>query len=468
MDIRPQYGPQEQFLESCADIAIYGGAAGGGKSWALLVEPLRHVLSNAQFSAVFFRRTLADAKKMGATRDQMVNMYGALPAKAKFEGLEWQFINGGRISIGHLEHETTKLDWQSSEIVLLCFDELTHFSRDQFFYMMSRNRSTCGVKPYIRATCNPDADSWVSELIAWWIDPMAGTAIIERGGILRWFIRINDSLIWGDSRQELIDKYGADELPKSLTFIPATIHDNKILLQKDPGYLANLRALPRVDRERLLGGNWKIRPAAGLYFRREWCEIVDIAPAGLDTVRYWDLAATEKTENNDPDWTVGVKLGRDPKTGLLYILQVSRGRESPLNVERRLENTATQDGFTVRIGLPQDPGQAGKSQAQYLVGKLGGFSATTRPERGDKITRFGPISAQCQAGNVKILRGSWNEDFMSSLEAFPDANHDDDADALAGAFGMFISNETGLLDFYKALAADAIAKQEENKKEIAA
>jgi len=101
--------------------------------------------------------------------------------------------------------------------------------------------------------------------------------------------------------------------------------------------------LPTLERERLLDGNWKIRPAAGLYFKREWCAIVDEAPADLDLVRYWDLAATEKTERSDPDWTVGIKLGRD-RSGGYYLLDLVRARANPGDVEQLLRNTAEQDG----------------------------------------------------------------------------------------------------------------------------
>src|SRR5436305_14925946 len=75
----------------------------------------------------------------------------------------------------------------------VCFDELTHFTAHQFFYMVSRNRSTCGVRPYIRATCNPDADSWVADFLAWWIDPQTGLPIPERAGVLRYYIRVAES-----------------------------------------------------------------------------------------------------------------------------------------------------------------------------------------------------------------------------------------------------------------------------------
>ncbi len=434
-EIRPQEGPQEHFLSTPADIAIYGGAAGGGKSFALLMEPLRHVTRNAEFAAVLFRRTLADAKKPGGTWDQTVRMYGALGAKPRLDNLSWQFGAGGKIVIGHLEHDTTVLDWQSSEVPLFLFDELTHFSRAQFFYMLSRNRSMCGVRPYVRATCNPDADSWVAEFIAWWINQETGLAIPARSGVVRWFIRQGDSITWGDTREELLERYGPDELPKSVTFIAATLFDNKKLMEADPGYLANLRALPLVEQQRLLGGNWKIRPAAGLYFQRTWCEVVEAVPVGLDVVRYWDLAATQKTETNDPDWTVGLKVGKD-RAGLFYILDMQRMQDSPGKVEKAIFNTATSDGKQVRLGLPQDPGQAGKSQAAYFIRQFVGWNVKTERESGDKVTRFGPFSAQCLAGNVKVLRATWNKVLFDQLEGFPDASHDDEADACSGAFEM--------------------------------
>jgi len=218
--------------------------------------------------------------------------------------------------------------------------------------------------------------------------------------------------------------------------------DNPALLRVNPEYPAWLLSLPLLERERLLGGNWKIRPAAGLYFKREWCTVADEAPADLDTVRYWDLAATEKTELNDPDWTVGIKLGRE-KNGSYWLLDVVRARANPGDVERLLLNTATQDGKRVRIGFGQDPGQAGKSQALHLVRALSAFTVQPAAESGDKLTRFGPFSAQCRAGNVKIRRGPWNEDLFRVLEGFPDLAHDDEVDACSGALEMLNPNMKG-------------------------
>jgi len=224
--------------------------------------------------------------------------------------------------------------------------------------------------------------------------------------------------------------------PISVTFIPASVFDNPALLQVNPEYVSWLRSLPLLECERLLGGNWKIRPAAGLYFKREWCAVVDEVPADLDhIVRYWDLAATEKTEFNDPDWSVGIKLGRD-RNGGYWLLDMVRRRANPGDVERLLLDTATQDGKRVRIGFGQDPGQAGKNQAFYLVRALGGFSVGPARESGDKLTRFGPFSSQCRAGNVKIRRGAWNEELFRVLEGFPDLAHDDEVDACSGALEM--------------------------------
>lgn len=449
--------PQRIFRETEADIAIYGGSAGSGKSHALLTEPLKNV-SAADFAAVVFRRTTKQIKNPGGLWDEASKMYMPLGASPNLSDLKFTFPGGGKLQFSHLEHETNKYDWQGAQVPLLCFDELTHFSQATFFYLLSRNRSMWAGKKRVRCTCNPDADSWVAEFISWWIDQDTGIPIDDRSGKLRWFVRLNDKMLWADTREELFRKYRNPNLaddhvdqiqPKSVTFVKATIFDNQWLLRNDPGYLASLKALPAVEQARLLGGNWKIRPAAGLYFKREWCPVVDVVPSGCEEVRYWDLAATEKTETNDPDWTVGVKLLRHPASKHFYVCDARRMRETPFAVETAIKNVASGDGVACRIGLPQDPGQAGKSQAKNFVRELAGYLVTTRSERGDKITRFGPFSAQCQGGNVSFVRGHWNEDVFTSLEGFPMAAHDDDADALSGAFGMYVDSTNGFLEFMR-------------------
>jgi len=431
--IRPQPGPQEMFLGTAADIAIYGGAAGGGKSFALLMEPLRH-MTRADFKAVIFRRTSKQVKNEGGLWDASMALYGALGGTAKESELAWKFDGGASISFGHLEHEKNKLDWQGTELAFIGFDELTHFTESQFFYLLSRNRSTGGTKPYVRATCNPDADSWVADLIRWWIDPETGYAIPERSGKLRWFVRDEDSLIWGDDRH-ILEAAHPGRIAKSLTFIAASIDDNRILMERDPGYRANLAALPTVDRERLLNGNWKVRPASGAYFRRGWFPVVMAAPAEARRVRGWDLAAGAGEAGVSPDWTAGVKIARDPQ-GVFYVEHVERLQGTPNEVDRAIHNLAGSDGRETTIALPQDPGQAGKAQVQALARLLAGFRVKSQPVTGSKVVRAMPFSSQCEAGNVRLVAGPWNADFLNELENFPTGRHDDQVDAACEAFHM--------------------------------
>ncbi|HEX3413854.1 MAG TPA: phage terminase large subunit [Stellaceae bacterium] len=144
------------------------------------------------------------------------------------------------------------------------------------------------------------------------------------------------------------------------------------------------------------------------------------------------------------------------------MLDIVRMRANPGDVERLLLNTAMQDGKKVRIGFGQDPGQAGKSQALHLVRALSGFTVRPAAESGDKLTRFGPFSSQCRAGNVKILRGTWNEELFRVLEGFPDLAHDDEVDACSGALEMLNPkmNSWGLYELYRQQAEQLRAEKE--------
>lgn len=431
MNIKPQSGPQTEFLSSPADIVIFGGSAGGGKTYGLLLEPLRHI-DKAGFNAVIFRRTSVQVRSAGGLWDTSETIYPHIGGIPKQSVLQWGFKNKTSVKFAHLEYDKTVLDWQGSQIALICFDELTHFSEKQFFYMLSRNRSTCGVKPYIRATTNPDADSWVSKLISWWIDE-DGFPIPNRSGVIRWFIRINDELVWADSAKELTDQHPAS-IPKSLTFIPAKLSDNVILEDKDPGYRANLMALGRVERERLLEGNWKVRPSAGMYFRREWFEIVNNAPSD-NAVRNWDLAATEPTTTRpDPDWTTGVKLVN--MGDMLCVADVRHVQRKPAGVQNLIMHTASVDGKDTKITMEQEPGSSGKITIDYYARLLKGYNFKGIPSTKSKELRAGPVSAAAENGLIKVVRADWNDAFFDELEAFPEGAHDDIVDALSGAHNV--------------------------------
>jgi predicted phage terminase large subunit-like protein len=423
---------QAAFLSTSADIAVYGGAAGGGKSYALLLECLRHT-DNAAFGAVVFRRTFPQITREGGLWDSSMDLYSGIGAKPNQSGLVWKFESGAKVKFAHLQHEKDKLDWQGSQLPLICWDELTHFTESQFFYMLSRNRSLCGVKPYIRATCNPDADSWVAKLIEWWIDQETGIAIPERSGKIRYFVRINEQLEFADTAEELTSRFGSSIHPKSLTFIPASVYDNVDLMRTNPEYISNLMAMSLVERERLLGGNWKVRNEAGKVFNRDWFEIVDAAPAGGEDCRFWDLASTEKKLNSDdPDYTAGVKIRA--VGGAYYIMAAVQRQASITDADKLMLNTASQDGKACKVRWEIEGGASGKRENLRLVQMFAGYDCGGARPEGDKITRAKGLAAQAEAGNVKLLRGDWNEEFLNHLHNQPQLSHDDLMDAASGAF----------------------------------
>lgn len=267
--IRPQPGFQLKASATSADIAILGGAAGLGKTYILLLEFLRHK-NNKNFGSVVFRRTSPQIKGEGGLWDTSMNIYPHVHAIPKTHSLEWKFPSGAKLKFSHMEHEKDKFDWQGTQIPLISFDELTHFTKSMFFYMLSRSRSTCGVTPYVRATCNPDPDSWVAEFISWWIDPETGFPIPERDGVIRYMARDGDSYIWGDSIDEVYEKakYFLEEavnasgapisaFVKSVTFITGSIYENKELLGTNPEYLGNLLSQDAATVSALFKGNWK-------------------------------------------------------------------------------------------------------------------------------------------------------------------------------------------------------------------
>lgn len=445
--LMPQAGPQTAFMASKADVVIYGGAAGGGKTYALLMEFLRH-RNVPGYGGVIFRRNYTNITNEGGLWDESNKMYSHVPGArpGKSPRLHWTFEDKSKLSFAHLEREDDLKSWQGAQICYIGFDELTHFTRHQFLFMLSRNRSTCGVAPYMRATTNPDADSWVAEFIQWWWDPETGYPIPERSGQIRWMVNLNDVITWHATREEAVEfciQQGvkpekAELTPKSVTFIASSLQDNKILMEINPQYESNLLAMPLVDMERMLKGNWKIKPAAGLFFRRTQVAMIQAIPSDVFMwVRGWDLAATSKDEKGDPAFTAGVLIGKR-RCGRYVVADVINQRLSASEVRNLIKMTAAADkrkyGRVVQR-LPQDPGQAGKEQAQSYMKLLAGFVVKILPESGSKETRAEPMAAQWQAGNFDILEADWNEMYFSQLESFPESKFKDMVDAGSSAFG---------------------------------
>lgn len=371
---------------------FYGGAAGGGKSDWLLMAALQYV-DVPGYSALIVRKTFSQLTKADMLVPRSHEWLNGTSAVWAGSHMRWQFPSGATLEFGHMMNENDKYNYQGAAYQFIGFDELTQFSETQYRYLFSRARrlEDSQVPVRIRATSNP-------------------------GGLGHDWVR-----------QRMI----IEGKESGRVFIPAKLQDNPYLDQEE--YRASLMELDPITRARLLSGDWSIRDAGGL-FKREWFQIVDAVPKEARRVRGWDFAATAPKAGTDPDWTVGLKMSRTPD-GEYFIEDVRRDRLSPSGVEKLLVQTASLDGANVTQWLEQEPGSGGKIATAAFIKSLAGLPVHAERSSGDKATRAAPFSSQCEAGNVKILNGTWVSEFLDELEAFPAGSHDDQVDAASLSFG---------------------------------
>lgn len=238
---------QQLFMERWEDEALYGGAAGGGKSDALVIEALRQV-HIPHYKALILRKTYPQLTEL---IDKTRNYYPRLFPRAKYnEGQHvWTFPSGAKIVFGSMQHAKDRHNYQGKAYDFIGFDELTHFTAEEYTYLFSRNRPNgAGTRVYIRATANPGGigHGWVKERFITAGKPM--------------------ETIWDKVEVRYPDGH-TEKRWKSRIFVPSSVFDNKILLENDPGYLDKLAAMPEADRNALLYGNWD--SFTGQVFR-EW------------------------------------------------------------------------------------------------------------------------------------------------------------------------------------------------------
>jgi len=257
---------QEKVLSCPADIVIWWWQAGAGKTFSLLLDPLR-LTTEPKCRAIIFRRTTPQIKGWGWLWDNSVDLYPSwwwTPIESKSK---WTFKSWAEIAFSHMEYEKDKLNHQGLQYAFIWFDELTHFTKTQFLYLLTRNRSISRIKPYIRCTCNPDSESWVKEMIEWYLDE-DGFIDKKRDWIIRFFTVDSWNFIWWETKQELIDNNphifqgiinkgdSPEDYIKSFTFIEWNLDENEKLLKADPTYKANLMAQDEITKKALLYGCW--------------------------------------------------------------------------------------------------------------------------------------------------------------------------------------------------------------------
>ena len=405
--------------------------------------------------------------KPGAVWDESKQLFADIDPKGriKVKDLKYQFSSGAEVAFSHFERADNTKDWQGSQISSCVMEELCQFEEGQFDYILSRLRTSANMKPNMRATMNPEADSWVKKYVSWYLYPegheLFGRPDPSKQGIIRWFIRRSDGLVWGDSKEELLEKH-PDGIPLAFRFISASVFDNPYI---QPSYIAFLNGLPKLEKEKLLYGNWEARVEATTYFQRSWCEeITAYDPSEITKlVRAWDFAATLKSDAvPSPDYTVSVLMAKT-KTNDYIVLDVRRMRIRPGDWETQIVDAWEYDrqicGNVVTI-IPQDPGASGQMATSILCRALAERGIVTEKMRasGKKLDRFRPFSASSQVGSVKFLKGCGNDyenkvvndnGFVyRELEAFDglrrsgEHGHDDIPDAISDAFSFLASKLT--------------------------
>jgi predicted phage terminase large subunit-like protein len=336
------------------------------------------------------------------------------------------------------------------------FDQLEHFSSHMFFYLLSRNRTDCGIRAYCRATCNPDPDSWLATFLDWWIDEQ-GFPIEDRAGIVRYYTRRDNEIAWADTSEELSED---PNLIKSATFIYSLPDDNPIGMALNPGYVGDLEALPYYLKMQRRYGNWKARPEAGKVINRSWFNVQETAAhvADAEAILFWDFAATAKSvAKSDPDYTAAVFMlkqrplcvGDQVFPPRFLVANCFAEQLAPADVNKELVRFSWQchawctahsvRSFKVRWEI--EPGSAGIMLAQQYMAMLAGLDALGVRSVKDKLTRALAFVTQAKARNVDVLRGDWNDRYLNELHNFPEVAHDDVWDANSGAFNG-LSHET--------------------------
>jgi predicted phage terminase large subunit-like protein len=378
--------------------ALYGGAAGGGKSSALLMAALQYV-HEPLYSALILRKTFQELDLPGALLDRAHQWLGSTDAIFQPSKKRWVFPSGAKLTFGYLEHERDVARYLGSEYHFIGWDELTTQSKDHYTRVNARVRRT------------------------------AATAHIP--------LRIRSATNPGGVGHEWVKARFIDE-PRRWPFIPAKITDNPHLDQK--AQIEGLQELDPITRAQMLHGDWNVRPTGGMFDGNQF-KIVQKLPAHIDQiVRYWDMAATQ----GGGAYTVGVKIGKISSTrnqtdisfssGGYIVLDVQRGQWDPGTRNRVIMQTAEKDGKETAIRFEQEPGGSGKEVADHLIQLLAAYPISADRVTGSKTLRAQPWANAVSRGEVFMSDAPWNFDFITEHAAFPNGKYKDQVDAAGGAF----------------------------------
>jgi predicted phage terminase large subunit-like protein len=410
---------QEAFLRLPHQEALFGGAAGGGKSIALLMTAAQYS-DVPGYDALIVRATLTELEHPGGLIELSHDWFAGTKASWSGDQRAWRFPTGSRtgadaatIRFGYLNSPADVNRYSGSAFSFLGFDELSHVEEISYrrMFRVLRQASTApdlarspdgltltDVPVHVRATANPGGPnhSWIK---AYFVNP--------------------------ESRKS------------GIAFVPSRWADNPYLDLDD--YAQQLAHLPLSERKRLMDGDWEIADE-GEMFERSWFELIerDALPKTTRAVRYWDFAASQPTVRNpDPDYTVGLRLEIDDKTGIYYITGITRKRLHAGQVEQLVKATAEADGPHVEICIEQEPASNSAILAEYFKREaLRNYAVRTHHPTGPKEARARVVAVHAENGRIKLVPGPHMGAFLDEIAVFPNGPHDDCVDALTGAHAI--------------------------------
>jgi len=442
--IRPQPGPQTQFMSTPAQIAVGGGAAGGGKSYALMMIGAQVSLAIPFANTMVFRRTYSDLFNAGSFWPEAEKAYPLLGFKSvKTPIAKWTSPNRSVVQMKGLLTEDDTQRLKSSQLHCALIDEASELTEKQFWLIRSRLRAASpGIKPFGRLVSNPEPN-WLCELIRWWLTD-DGYADPEKIGIIRWFYRYNEQMFWFPTKEEAYSDLRAKSLakefePSSFTFIPSKLDDNRILLQNDPTYYANLASLDTIERKRLLEGNWFVKPTGKLFKAEDFQNFV-LDPSYELIIMTCDTAQGTKTAN---DYTVMQVWGRYQNKA--YLKDSARGKFDFMQQVEIIRNLYfTHKPHWVLI----EQAANGLPLAQMLRKEGVPIMLITRMK--DKYSRAFDIQGYVQSGYVYLNpQRPYYAELMSELTTFSENHnarrkagmHDDQVDALVDGVYHLLYNK---------------------------
>jgi predicted phage terminase large subunit-like protein len=465
----PPSPKQKVFLGLEAEEALFGGAAGGGKSDALLMAALQYV-DVPGYAAGIFRLTKSDMLKPDAILARATAWLAGTRAWWDEAEHAFKFPTAGAPStlhFGYVQHIGDLDRYQGAAFQFCGIDEAGQWTEYNYRYLFSRLRrvKSMPVPVRMRATANPGGKGheWVKRRFIEYArhvttgsDARGDIRAARHGGA-----PLPEPAVYASppSAEAVEAARAINREAQPSYFVPSFKEDNTGLDVE--AYAMQLARLDPVTRKQLDEGDWDAAHG-GNFFKPEWFKIVEEAPSGLQWIRSWDMAATEEERGKDPDWTVGTKMAVEvlpsenkgvPPERRLWIADVERFREEPGPTEKRVEQMAKLDGRRVTIVIEQEPGSAGKSAIHGAKTRtLFGYNVVGMRKTGPKEEYWKPVSSLAHAGNVYLVRGAWNEAFIRELKDLPGV-HDDQADTVGQGFAHLVDEKAFAMQRTRATAS---------------